>query len=122
MARRCRASAYLHQKMRGTRKSGITDRFGATDAPRAARARIRIAANQDLTAAVGCIPGTRKSWLPHVEKEEEKEAPVSHPQVLVFGAGTVLCGDDRVDRDWTAVVARAVQPAGTQANRGLRCR
>src|ERR1035438_1323571 len=77
MARRCRASAYLHQKMRGTRKSGITDRFGATDAPRAARARIRIAANQDLTAAVGCIPGTRKSWLPHVEKEEEKEAPVS---------------------------------------------
>src|ERR1035438_8279256 len=85
-------------------------------------ARIRIVANEDLTSAVAASPGQGNDGCSHVEEEEEKEAPVSGPQVLVFTTGVGLRGNDRVARYRAAVVARAYPQAVGQTGRGLRCR
>jgi hypothetical protein len=58
---------------------------------------------------------------PDVEQEEEEEeAPVSGPQVLVVGAGVGLRGHDWVARHRAAMVARADFHARGQTDRGLR--
>src|ERR1035438_9191662 len=87
---------------------------------RCAGARIRIVANEDLTSAVAASPGQGNDGCPHVEEEEEKDAPVSSPQVLVFTAGVGLRGPDWVARHRTAMVARAPLHARRQTDRGLR--